>query len=46
MNNVDAGVINAPYGGFKDSGMGYEHAREGLFEYLRMKHIRVKAAKA
>lgn len=44
VNNVDAGVINAPYGGFKESGLGYEHAREGLFEYLRIKHIRVKTA--
>ncbi|HEY0256654.1 MAG TPA: NAD-dependent succinate-semialdehyde dehydrogenase [Candidatus Methylacidiphilales bacterium] len=41
INTVDSGVINAPYGGFKDSGIGYEHAREGLYEYLRMKHIRV-----
>jgi succinate-semialdehyde dehydrogenase / glutarate-semialdehyde dehydrogenase len=41
INTVDSGVINAPYGGFKDSGMGYEHAREGLFEYLRIKHIRI-----
>ena len=46
VNNVDAGVINAPYGGFKQSGIGYEHAREGLFEYLRMKHVRVKRRKA
>ena len=42
INNPDAGVINAPYGGFKESGNGYEHGPEGLFEYLRAKHIRTR----
>jgi succinate-semialdehyde dehydrogenase/glutarate-semialdehyde dehydrogenase len=42
INNPDAGVINAPYGGWKDSGFGHEHGTEGLFEYLYIKHIRVK----
>lgn len=42
VNNPDAGVINAPYGGWKDSGFGHEHGSEGLFEYLYTKHIRVK----
>jgi succinate-semialdehyde dehydrogenase/glutarate-semialdehyde dehydrogenase len=41
INTPDAGVINAPYGGFKDSGMGYEHGREGLEQYLRAKHVRI-----
>ena len=41
VNNVDAGVINAPYGGWKDSGFGYEHGPEGLLEYLHVKHLRV-----
>jgi succinate-semialdehyde dehydrogenase/glutarate-semialdehyde dehydrogenase len=43
VNNVDAGVLNAPYGGWKSSGFGREHGPEGLFEYLQAKHIRVKA---
>lgn len=42
INNPDAGVINAPYGGFKESGMGYEHGPEGLEHYLMAKHIRVR----
>jgi succinate-semialdehyde dehydrogenase/glutarate-semialdehyde dehydrogenase len=42
INNVDAGVINAPYGGWKDSGFGFEHGTEGLYEYLNLKHIRVR----
>lgn len=42
INNPDAGVINAPYGGFKESGMGYEHGRAGLDEYLRAKHVRTR----
>lgn len=40
VNNVDAGVINAPYGGWKESGLGYEHGVEGLFEFLKPKHVR------
>jgi succinate-semialdehyde dehydrogenase / glutarate-semialdehyde dehydrogenase len=42
INNPDAGVINAPYGGFKESGMGYEHGPEGLEQYLRAKHVRIR----
>ncbi len=42
FNNPDAGVINAPYGGFKNSGMGYEHGPEGLREYLKAKHLRIR----
>lgn len=42
INNVDAGVINAPYGGWNDSGFGSEHGPEGLYEYLRVKHIRTR----
>lgn len=41
INHVDAGIINAPYGGRKQSGVGYEHGREGLLEYLNIKHIRL-----
>jgi len=42
VNNPDAGVINAPYGGFKESGMGYEHGPEGLEQYLAAKHVRIR----
>jgi succinate-semialdehyde dehydrogenase/glutarate-semialdehyde dehydrogenase len=42
INNVDAGVMNAPYGGRKQSGVGYEHGREGLLEYLNFKHVRLR----
>ncbi|MGH6859448.1 MAG: NAD-dependent succinate-semialdehyde dehydrogenase [Phyllobacterium sp.] len=41
INNVDAGIINAPYGGRKQSGVGYEHGREGLLEYFNFKHVRI-----
>ncbi len=43
VNNVDAGVINAPYGGWFDSGFGHEHGPEGLYEYLHVKHVRIKS---
>lgn len=42
INNPDAGVINAPYGGMKESGIGYEHGKAGLMEYMKIKHIRTK----
>ncbi|MCK5569980.1 MAG: NAD-dependent succinate-semialdehyde dehydrogenase [Spirochaetes bacterium] len=42
INNPDAGVINAPYGGFKESGTGYEHGPEGLEQYLAAKHVRIR----
>ena len=41
INTVDAGIMNAPYGGRKQSGIGYEHGREGLLEYFNFKHVRL-----
>jgi succinate-semialdehyde dehydrogenase/glutarate-semialdehyde dehydrogenase len=42
INNVDAGIMNAPYGGWKQSGIGHEHGHEGLEEYLQLKHVRIR----
>ncbi len=42
INNSDAGIINAPYGGWKESGLGHEHGPEGLYEYLNVKHLRLR----
>lgn len=42
INHVDAGIMNAPYGGRKQSGTGYEHGREGMEGYLHLKHVRVR----
>lgn len=42
VNNVDAGIMNAPYGGRKGSGYGYEHGKEGLHGYLQLKHVRIQ----
>ena len=42
INNVDAGIMNAPYGGWKQSGIGCEHGHEGLEEYLQKKHVRIR----
>lgn len=42
VNNVDAGIINAPYGGRKQSGVGCEHGHEGMLEYMNFKHLRVR----
>lgn len=41
INHVDAGIMNAPYGGRKQSGVGVEHGREGLLEYFQFKHVRL-----
>jgi succinate-semialdehyde dehydrogenase / glutarate-semialdehyde dehydrogenase len=45
INNVDAGIMNAPYGGWKQSGIGHEHGHEGLEEYLQVKHVRIRHRK-
>lgn len=45
VNNVDAGIMNAPYGGRKQSGIGYEHGREGMEGYLALKHVRLRHGK-
>jgi len=42
VNNPDTGITNAPYGGRKDSGHGYEHGPEGLHSYLQIKHLRIR----
>jgi len=42
INCVDAGIIGAPYGGRRKSGLGYEHGREGMEGYLVLKHVRVR----
>ncbi len=42
VNNVDAGIINAPYGGRRESGFGSEHGHEGLTSFLQLKHIRLR----
>jgi succinate-semialdehyde dehydrogenase/glutarate-semialdehyde dehydrogenase len=44
VNNVDAGIINAPYGGRRESGFGSEHGRAGLESYLQLKHVRIRHA--
>ena len=41
VNNVDAGIMNAPYGGRKGSGFGVEHGKAGLDGYLQYKHLRI-----
>ena len=46
INNVDAGVLNAPYCGRRQSGVGCEHGREGMEEYMQIKHVRVRCGDA
>ena len=42
VNNPDPGVINAPYGGIKESGFGKEHGPEAIYEYMYAKHVRMR----
>jgi succinate-semialdehyde dehydrogenase/glutarate-semialdehyde dehydrogenase len=42
---VNCSAVNtnyAPYAGWKDSGYGFELSRKSVFEYLKMKHIKVE----
>ena len=36
------GSVDAPMGGFKDSGLGRRHGREGIIKYTESKNIAVQ----
>lgn len=40
INNYSRALLGTPFGGFKDSGYGREHAIESLLEFTRTKNIR------
>lgn len=40
INNVDVATIEAPYPGWKESGLGCDLGREGLKHYLEVKHVK------
>ena len=42
LNNCSAVQLNAPYGGWKQSGFGLELSSEGIQEYLKVKHVTVE----
>jgi succinate-semialdehyde dehydrogenase / glutarate-semialdehyde dehydrogenase len=42
VNNVGGGDVPFPYAGWKHSGLGVELSREGMEEYLRVKHVRTE----
>jgi acyl-CoA reductase-like NAD-dependent aldehyde dehydrogenase len=42
INNVGGGDVPFPYAGWKHSGLGVELSREGLAEFLRVKHVRTE----
>jgi len=42
INNIAGAVIGYPYGGWKQSGVGIEVSEHALYEYLCLKHIRMK----
>lgn len=42
VNNVNVATTNVPYGGWKESGLGRELGREGLEEYMQIKHIKLE----
>jgi succinate-semialdehyde dehydrogenase / glutarate-semialdehyde dehydrogenase len=42
INNVGGGDVPFPYAGWKHSGLGVELSREGMEEYLLVKHVRTE----
>ncbi|MDF2761652.1 MAG: Betaine-aldehyde dehydrogenase [Thermomicrobiales bacterium] len=42
VNNVSPDSLFAPYGGWKQSGLGVELSTHGLEEFQRLKHIRIE----
>jgi succinate-semialdehyde dehydrogenase/glutarate-semialdehyde dehydrogenase len=43
INNTVAASYQAPYGGWKDSGMGVELSHHAMDEYLHLKHVRIQS---
>lgn len=42
INNTAAASVQAPYGGWKESGLGIELSHHAMEEYLRLKHVRIQ----
>jgi len=42
INNIVGSTLEAPYPGWKQSGMGLELSRHALGEYLLVKHVRIE----
>jgi len=42
VNNVAGAEVGYPYGGWKSSGIGIEVSEHALYEYMNLKHIRIK----
>jgi succinate-semialdehyde dehydrogenase/glutarate-semialdehyde dehydrogenase len=42
VNNIVGSTLEAPYPGWKSSGMGLELSRHALDEYLLVKHVRIE----
>lgn len=40
-HGITAGIAQTPWGGHKQSGFGVLHAREGLLEFVRRRHVHV-----
>lgn len=40
VNNYNRAVLGTPFGGYKDSGYGREHAIESMLDFTRVKNIR------
>ncbi|HPY71770.1 MAG: NAD-dependent succinate-semialdehyde dehydrogenase [Methanothrix sp.] len=41
VNTTSPIVFGAPFGGWKESGLGRERSRSALYEYMETKHIRI-----
>jgi succinate-semialdehyde dehydrogenase/glutarate-semialdehyde dehydrogenase len=41
VNTTSPIIPQAPFGGWKESGLGRERCRAALFDYMEEKHIRI-----
>ncbi len=41
INNCSAHILGAPFGGYKNSGLGREESKEEMFEFMQLKNINI-----
>ncbi len=46
INDCSSHFISAPFGGYKQSGLGREESKDDLYEFTQVKHVNVSILQA